>query len=107
MLTSPILQTASHWAESFDALLNAYEQIGEQIPQLEQYKAIFDYSPRMRQVLAFIYEDILDFHKRAIRFFPDRGICRGSSHKSDLLTTHSYSLASSVPFSMERFRNPL
>jgi hypothetical protein len=53
--------------------LEAYEQIGEEIPLLEQYKAIFDYSPYMRKVLGLIYFDILEFHKRAIRFFSGRG----------------------------------
>ncbi|KAI9858937.1 MAG: hypothetical protein M1813_007239 [Trichoglossum hirsutum] len=67
-----LLQTASNWADSFEILLEAYEQIGEEIPLLEQYKAIFDYSPYMRKVLGLIYFDILEFHKRAIRFFSGR-----------------------------------
>ena len=66
-------QTARTWTDSFDILLDAYQQIGNHIPLLQQHEALFDYSPRMKEVLAFIYEDILDFHQRAIRFFSGRG----------------------------------
>ncbi|KAF7504582.1 hypothetical protein GJ744_002077 [Endocarpon pusillum] len=64
-----VLQVASTWAESFDILLGAYEQIGNQIPLLQQFQAVFNQNPHMRRVLEMIYSDILEFHKRAIRFF--------------------------------------
>lgn len=64
---------ASTWSDSFDILLDAYEQIGKEIPLLEQYKAVFENDPHMVKVLGFIYKDILEFHKRAIRFFSGRG----------------------------------
>ena len=64
---------ASTWSDSFDILLDAYEQIGNEIPLLEQYKSVFENDPHMVKVLGFIYKDILDFHKRAIRFFQGRG----------------------------------
>lgn len=67
-----LLQVASTWSDSFDILLDAYEQIGKEIPLLEQYKAVFENDPHMVKVLGFIYKDILDFHKRAIRFFSGR-----------------------------------
>lgn len=66
-------QVASNWADSFDILLDAYEQIGEQIPLLQQLQSLFEQSPHMRKVLELIYSDILEFHKRAIRFFSHRG----------------------------------
>jgi hypothetical protein len=66
-------QVASNWAESFDALLNAYEEIGDQIPLLKQYRALFEHSSHMRKVLEMMYSDILEFHQRAIRFFSDKG----------------------------------
>lgn len=67
-----LLQVASTWSDSFDILLDAYEQIGEEIPMLEQYNAIFQHDPHMLKILGFIYKDILDFHRRAIRFFSGR-----------------------------------
>lgn len=54
-----LLQVASTWAESFDTILDAYQQIGEQIPLLQQYQALFDHSPHMQRVLEMIYTDIL------------------------------------------------
>jgi hypothetical protein len=64
-----LLQVTSTWADSFDTILDAYKQIGEQIPLLQQYQALFDHSPHMQTVLEMIYSDILEFHKRALRTF--------------------------------------
>jgi len=66
------LQVASTWAESFDILLDAYEQIGENIPQFEEYKSLFDRSPYMQRALEWVYSDILEFHRRALKFFQRR-----------------------------------
>ncbi|KAI9869334.1 MAG: hypothetical protein M1813_000123 [Trichoglossum hirsutum] len=68
-----MLQTASTLEESFDQLLNAYEQIGERMPQLQKYEEIFSLDPRMQKVLEQYYEDILEFHRRALKFFSRRG----------------------------------
>jgi hypothetical protein len=39
------------------------------MPLLEQYKSLFGLKPHMKRVLALIYTDILEFHKRAVRMF--------------------------------------
>ena len=39
------------------------------MPLLEQYKTLFGTKPHMRRVLAFIYTDIVEFHRRAVRMF--------------------------------------
>jgi len=57
------------WAEAFEALIGAYSEIGEHMPLLEQYEALFGANPDMGRVLALIYADILEFHKKAMRFF--------------------------------------
>jgi hypothetical protein len=49
--------------------LNAYEQIGETIPQLLQYEALFVNNVPMQRVLALMYTDILEFHRRALVVF--------------------------------------
>lgn len=67
-------QTSSAWVESFDKLLDAYEQIGETIPLLIQYEALFKNNPYMPRVLELIYYDILEFHRRALKFFKQRGL---------------------------------
>ncbi|KAE8448004.1 hypothetical protein EG329_009927 [Mollisiaceae sp. DMI_Dod_QoI] len=64
-----LLLVASNWAESFDALLDTYQQIGEQIPLLLQYQKVFTESSDMRGVLAMMYKDILEFHQQALRVF--------------------------------------
>jgi hypothetical protein len=63
------MKVASSWAESFDTLLDAYQQIGEQIPLLLQYQTVFETSPHMASVLEMIYKDILEFHQQALRVF--------------------------------------
>jgi hypothetical protein len=55
--------------ESLDALLNAYEQIGETIPLLAQYDKSFAGEPAMQRVLGLMYQDILEFHRRALVVF--------------------------------------
>lgn len=64
---------ASSYAEAFDALLDAYQQIGENIPLLSQYQALFERNPHMRKVLEMIYADILRFHEKALKYFRQRG----------------------------------
>jgi len=59
--------------DSFDALLKAYEQIGEQFPLLAEYEALFRTNTHLRHALALMYNDILEFHHDALKFF------RGSS----------------------------
>jgi hypothetical protein len=54
---------------SFDALLDAYQQIAEQIPLLLQYQNVFTESSDMRGVLGMMYKDILEFHQQALRVF--------------------------------------
>jgi hypothetical protein len=55
--------------------VDAYSQIGEHMPLLEQYHALFGANKHMDRVLALMYADILGFHKRAIRFFTGKGNC--------------------------------
>ncbi|KAI9663834.1 MAG: hypothetical protein M1821_007324 [Bathelium mastoideum] len=64
-----LLQTASNYADSFEKLLEAYRMIGEQVPVLSQYSQLFSNHPEMQEILQLIYADILEFHKKAIKFF--------------------------------------
>ncbi|KAF1946974.1 C2H2 domain-containing protein [Clathrospora elynae] len=64
-----LLLTASTFADSFETLLDAYEQIGEQLPLLSEYESMFHSSPHMINALALMYIDILDFHQQAMKFF--------------------------------------
>jgi hypothetical protein len=60
--------------DSFDTLMNTYQQIGDVLPLLEKYQALFRCNSEMKKILALMYLDILEFHKRAIRFFSGRGM---------------------------------
>jgi len=53
-------------------MLNAYEQIGETIPQLLQDDRLFAEDANMERVLGLIYSDILEFHRRALVVFKRR-----------------------------------
>ncbi|EMD69111.1 hypothetical protein COCSADRAFT_130498 [Bipolaris sorokiniana ND90Pr] len=66
--TSAIL--AFVWA--FDALLDAYQRIGEHMPLLAQYEDYFRNHPHMTRVLQLMYEDILKFHLKAMKYFQKR-----------------------------------
>ncbi|KAH8789515.1 hypothetical protein F5882DRAFT_354269 [Hyaloscypha sp. PMI_1271] len=67
-----ILLTASNLSEALNSLLDAYQQIGEQIPQLSQYQDLFPSSPHMGTALFMIFQDILEFHREALGFFKRR-----------------------------------
>ncbi|TID18364.1 C2H2 and C2HC zinc finger [Venturia nashicola] len=63
-----MLLAASSFTEDFDILLDAYENIGAHIPFLEKYRELFQHDD-MKKVLALIYEDIIEFHSKALRYF--------------------------------------
>ncbi|KAL5380194.1 hypothetical protein DPSP01_007994 [Paraphaeosphaeria sporulosa] len=64
-----LLLTASTVADSFETLLEAYYEIGEQLPLLQEYEQLFKENPHMIQALELMYLDILEFHQQAMRFF--------------------------------------
>ena len=67
------MQTASAFADSFEILLDAYQHIGECLPLLSEYESLFRDHPYMLDALVLVYIDILDFHRRAMRFFQGKG----------------------------------
>ena len=50
-----------------------YQTLGECLPQFQQYESLFRDSPDMQKVLEYVYEDILDFHRKALKIFRHRG----------------------------------
>ncbi|TVY27111.1 Vegetative incompatibility protein HET-E-1 [Lachnellula hyalina] len=64
-----LVKIASGWAESFEILLDAYKQLAENIPLLQQFQTLFESNLQMSNVLSMIYKDILDFHLSALRVF--------------------------------------
>jgi len=68
-----LLQIASTYAEAFNSLLDAYQDIGENIPLLLQYEQTFRDKPALQPVLGLIYTDIMEFHRSAMKYFRGSG----------------------------------
>lgn len=66
---------ASEYTNVFDKLIDAYGQIGEAMPQFDRLQEAFSDDPNFRAVLAMVYSDILEFHRRAYKMFRRRGEC--------------------------------
>ena len=66
-------QSASNWIDSFDIILDAYENISEQLPLLSEYESLFRQNPKMIGALELMYVDILDFHLHALQWFSGKG----------------------------------
>ncbi|KAL1861382.1 hypothetical protein Daus18300_008913 [Diaporthe australafricana] len=60
---------SSSWSNAFQDLIDMYEKIGESLPQLLQTERLFHEDTAMRRVLAFMYKDILEFHRIAMKYF--------------------------------------
>ncbi|KAL2206930.1 hypothetical protein CC79DRAFT_1358704 [Sarocladium strictum] len=67
-----VLVIASTMREAFSSVLDAYEQIADQMPILSAYHALYKDRPYMRALLVQIFEDILEFHLSALRFFKQK-----------------------------------
>ncbi|KAI2633104.1 hypothetical protein GGS26DRAFT_555304 [Hypomontagnella submonticulosa] len=67
-----ILLVTKTFSDAFHCVLDAYQDIGEQIPLLEGYQQLFASNGHMRTVLVQIYQDILEFHREAIKHFKHR-----------------------------------
>ncbi|KAL9116701.1 MAG: hypothetical protein Q9187_006774, partial [Circinaria calcarea] len=67
-----MLQLASNYADVFDRLVTAYVQISENLPRLDRFEKVFPKNIEFQNVLALVYADILEFHRRAYKFFRRR-----------------------------------
>ncbi|KAF8241747.1 hypothetical protein K440DRAFT_608219 [Wilcoxina mikolae CBS 423.85] len=65
-------QLSSKFTESFDRLLDACQKIGENLPRFVRFAGIFKYSDRIQNVIALLYDDILEFYRRTLKFFRRR-----------------------------------
>ncbi|PVH83786.1 hypothetical protein DL98DRAFT_652239 [Cadophora sp. DSE1049] len=68
-----MLKLASDFVSSFDKLIGAYVRIAENLPRFDRLSVTFQGTPDFQQVLAMVYSDILEFHRRAYKFFRRRG----------------------------------
>jgi len=56
----------------FDKLVDAYSQIAQAMPQFDRLQEAFGDDPNFQVVLGMVYADILEFHRRAYKFFRRR-----------------------------------
>jgi hypothetical protein len=66
-------QLASNFVDSFDKLLDACKRIGDNLPRFIRFASIFQYSDRIQNIIGILYEDILEFYCRTLKFFRRRG----------------------------------
>ncbi|KAJ2905926.1 hypothetical protein MKZ38_003714 [Zalerion maritima] len=71
-----LLVSATAHMDTFDSLLDAYKELGMVLPQLDQYSDMFGQYPEMKKLLAEIYCEILNFHRKAMRFFNSKGLTK-------------------------------
>ncbi|KAI1769276.1 hypothetical protein GGR53DRAFT_473750 [Hypoxylon sp. FL1150] len=67
-----ILIVAKTFSDALNSVLDAYQDIGEQIPLLEGYQQFLVSNTHMKTVLSMIFQDILEFHREAIKHFKQR-----------------------------------
>jgi len=101
-----MLQLADEYTSIFDKLIDAYIQIGEAMRWFDRLETTFGSDSNFKSVLGMIYEDILEFHRRAYKFFRKRswhiffeslwksfafrfqGILKRLTHHQELLMKH-------------------
>ncbi|KAI0546033.1 hypothetical protein F4679DRAFT_559170 [Xylaria curta] len=67
-----ILRATSLHPDIFNCLLDAYQEIGEQIPKLQIYQERIALNWHLKHVLVLIYNDILWFHREILRQLKQR-----------------------------------
>lgn len=61
------LQSTSQDQKAFDILLDAYDRIGNAIPDLQGFQPTLASHPDLCKVLELIYQDVLEFQESALR----------------------------------------
>ncbi|PGH01881.1 hypothetical protein AJ80_08953 [Polytolypa hystricis UAMH7299] len=67
-----VLRVTSTYDEAFNSVLDAYQEIGEDIPRLQGFQSLSASNPHFRDVLVMIYKDVLWFHRETIRQLKQR-----------------------------------
>ena len=52
-----------------------YESLGEGLQQAMKYEKIFSGDADMKRVLSYLYKDVLEFHRRALKYFQQPSMC--------------------------------
>jgi hypothetical protein len=98
-------QIASNWNKVLDILLDAYKQLGENLPLFSQFASLLSEDPHKQQILMYIYEDILEFHQRAWLIFRMPSKIQLDSYNCTIPWLIYYSMGKTFPINLERFSN--
>ncbi|KAL2820837.1 hypothetical protein BDW59DRAFT_150618 [Aspergillus cavernicola] len=69
-----LLQISRGHSDLLDAILSAYERLGDELPILSDHLEIFTYNVGLQRVLARLFEDIMEFHENAMRLYSGRAL---------------------------------
>jgi hypothetical protein len=69
------LKVTSQWADSFDALLNQYQRLGESLPGFCLVQSLPDDRGQRAEIINSIFRNVFDFHKLALQYFKKTGSC--------------------------------
>ncbi|KAL2808471.1 hypothetical protein BJX63DRAFT_439377 [Aspergillus granulosus] len=69
-----MIQIARGHPDLLDALLSAYEKIGDELPNLGDNYEIFKYHVGLQRILARLFIDITDFHTNALVLYSGRAL---------------------------------
>lgn len=85
------VQVASKYADALDRLLEAYQTIWGELPLLSSFQDLTSGRPYTKTILSWIYHDILDFHREAMKYFrgKGKGPTQFPAHGIEFLTTMS------------------
>lgn len=72
-MQSLVKEIATSFTGAFDALLNAYQKLGNTMPIFSAIEDAFTSNLLVQGTLVQVYRDILAFHSRALRFFRKKG----------------------------------
>lgn len=67
-----MLQLAAGYTPVFDTMVDAYNKIYEAMPQFAKLHETFGNDESFQVVLSLVYQDMLEFHRRAYKFFRRR-----------------------------------
>lgn len=65
-LNPSFVQAVQDHTHALDKILSAYGTIGLQMPRFSPYSEVFPEDIAFQHLIAFLFEDIIEFHRRAI-----------------------------------------
>jgi len=70
-------QVASNYINCFDKLIDAFDEIGSSLPQLQEIESMFKGNRQFVDYLALLYQEIIEFHLETLVFFRQKSNLTG------------------------------